>query len=121
MDHARAAQWLTDYVAAWRASDHDQIVALFAPDATYRYSPWRDPIVGAAAIAEAWLKEPDDPDSWSAHYEPLAVDGDLVVSTGQTDYPEEGHTYSNMFVLRFDDQGRCREFTDWYMRHPKPK
>jgi hypothetical protein len=25
---------------------------------------------------------------------------------------------SNLFVLAFDDDGRCREFTEWYMKHP---
>jgi hypothetical protein len=24
--------------------------------------------------------------------------------------------YSNLWVIRFDADGRCREFTEWYMR-----
>jgi hypothetical protein len=28
--------------------------------------------------------------------------------------------YDNCFVMRFDSDGRCREFTEWYMKRPKP-
>lgn len=121
MDHARAAEWLDGYVAAWQSNEPEDIAALFTVDAQYRYSPWREPVEGVEAIVAAWQKDFDPPDTWRARYEPLAVDGDLVIATGETEYLEEGHTYSNMFVLRFGDEGRCREFTDWHMRHPKPQ
>jgi hypothetical protein len=26
--------------------------------------------------------------------------------------------YDNCFVIRFDDEGRCREFTEWYVKRP---
>jgi len=26
--------------------------------------------------------------------------------------------YDNCFVMRFDSAGRCREFTEWYVRRP---
>jgi hypothetical protein len=26
--------------------------------------------------------------------------------------------YSNVFLLRFDAQMRCREYREWYMRRP---
>jgi len=48
------------------------------------------------------------------------------VATGESIYYEpDGQTertrYSNIFVCRFDDEGRCREFTERYMRRrPEP-
>jgi hypothetical protein len=39
------------------------------------------------------------------------------VATGETRYAD-GRTFSNIFVLAFDGEGRCREFTEWYMEHP---
>jgi hypothetical protein len=27
-------------------------------------------------------------------------------------------TFENCFVMRFDDEGRCREFTEYYLRRP---
>ena len=26
--------------------------------------------------------------------------------------------YDNCFVIRFDGDGRCREFTEWFMQRP---
>jgi len=46
------------------------------------------------------------------------VSGDRVLATGQTTYHREPLVFENLFVLQFDDQGRCTDFTDWYMKHP---
>ena len=27
--------------------------------------------------------------------------------------------FDNCFVMRFDSAGRCREFTEWYVRRPR--
>jgi hypothetical protein len=27
--------------------------------------------------------------------------------------------FHNCFVMRFDSAGRCREFTEWYVRRPR--
>jgi hypothetical protein len=28
--------------------------------------------------------------------------------------------WDNCFVMRFDPEGRCREFTEWFIERPKP-
>lgn len=28
--------------------------------------------------------------------------------------------YDNVFVMRFDERGRCWQFTEWYMKRPEP-
>jgi hypothetical protein len=28
--------------------------------------------------------------------------------------------YDNLFLLRFDADGRCQEYREWYMQKPKP-
>jgi hypothetical protein len=28
--------------------------------------------------------------------------------------------FDNCFVMRFDNDGRCAEFTEWFMERPKP-
>ncbi len=108
--------WLDSYLEAWRTSDRERIEKLFTTDARYAYAPWGRPVTGAAEIAADWLREPDDPDSWEADYRPITVAGNVAVATGETRY-DDGRTYSNVFVLRFVD-GRCAEFTEWYMEHP---
>ena len=64
------------------------------------------------------------PAQYSAHYAPVAVDDDVVVATGTSSYSElpDGpivRVYHNCFVIRFDDEGRCREFTEYYLQQPR--
>ena len=131
MDHAGAQDWLDRYVAAWLSYDEEAIAALFADDIAYRYHPYDDPIVGKAEVVASWLGESgtdgastrDAPGTYSAHYAPVAVDGDVVVAAGTSSYAERPggaiiRVYHNCFVMRFDNDGRCREFTEYYIRRP---
>ena len=51
----------------------------------------------------------------------MAVDGDVFVAHGRTRYLTDDRQavdreFANIFVCRFDEEGRCREFTEYYMR-----
>jgi ketosteroid isomerase-like protein len=131
VNRADAQAWLDSYVAAWLSYDGDDIRALFAEDIVYRYHPYDDPIVGREAVVESWLGESDSdvastrdaPGTYSAQYAPVAVDDDVVVATGTSSYRERPdgpivRVYDNCFVMRFDNDGRCREFTEYYLRRP---
>ncbi|HWM75308.1 MAG TPA: nuclear transport factor 2 family protein [Nocardioides sp.] len=131
MDHAAAQDWLDRYVAAWESYDPDAIAGLFSEDIVYRYHPYDAPIVGLDAVVASWLGEADsddastrdDPGTFEATYAPVAVDGDVVVATGTSTYRDapEGpvvRVYENCFVMRLDDAGRCREFTEYYIKRP---
>ena len=131
MDRAGAQTWLDSYVAAWLSYDADDIAALFSDDISYRYHPYDDPVVGRDAVVASWLGESDSdeastrdaPGTYSAHYAPVAVDDDVVVATGTSEYRERPdgpvvRAYHNCFVMRFDAAGRCREFTEYYVRRP---
>jgi hypothetical protein len=115
MTEADVQSWLDAYVEAWRS--YDGIGELFSADATYRYHPYDEPLVGRDAIVASWLGEREDPGSWEASYAPLLVDGDRVVVTGETRYAS-GDVFSNLWVLRFDGEGRCSDFVEWYLKHP---
>jgi ketosteroid isomerase-like protein len=99
--------WLERYVAAWQSSDPAEIGALFSEDAQYRYHAYDDPIVGA------WLAE-EDAGSFEASYACFAVEDDRAAAVGSTTYHDEGRVYDNVFLLRFDDESRCSEFTEWF-------
>ncbi len=118
MDHAAFQSWLDRYIAAWRSGDAADIEALFSADAEYFYGPYREPVRGRDAIVSDWTTDPDAPGSWEAEYRPLAVDGDVAVATGESRYTN-GRTYSNVFVCRFAPDGRCAEFREWFMEHPR--
>ena len=110
--------WIDSYIHAWRSNDPQAIASLFTEGATYAYEPWETPLEGRVAIVEDWLQEPDHPDSWEAEYHPIMIEGDRAIIAGVTRYAD-GKTYSNLFVVEMADDGKCRAFTEWYMRHPK--
>ena len=122
MDHAGFQDWLDRYVAAWRSNDAEQIGALFSADVVYSYRPYTEPVRGRDAIVADWLREPDPPGSWEAEYRAVAFEGDTGVSVGESRYPGRGGAaYSNVFVVRFDSEGRAREFSEWWVEKPKAK
>lgn len=122
IDHATVAEWLNAYVDAWKTYNPQAIGNLFAEDATYSYYAFdENPIRGREAILAEWLESPDAPGSFEAHYEPIAVDGNVAVANGRTQYFEaDGKTvervFDNIFVLSFNDEGQCVEFREWYVR-----
>jgi hypothetical protein len=84
-------------------------------------------------VIESWLGEGehqgapgrDEEGTYDASYRPLAVDGDVAVAIGTSTYASEAdgpveEIYDNCFVMRFDGDGRCREFTEWFMKRPGP-
>jgi len=114
--------WLDKYVEAWQTYEPAQIGNLFSEDALYFYSPFdeHNPVRGRDAIVSAWLEEPDAVGSWEARYVPVAVEGNVGVAQGRTRYREAdgavAREFANIFVLHFDEAGRCTRFTEWYMQ-----
>ena len=125
MTHADVQAWLDRYVAAWRSNDAGLIADLFTEDAVYGYRPYDTPeftVRGRDTIVRNWLDDTDDPDTWEAHYEPYAVDGDRAVAIGRSRYrataDEPERTFHNAYLLRFAPDGRCAEFREYYMEEP---
>ena len=121
MDHTAFRAWLDRYVDAWRLLDPVAIGDLFSAYVRYAFDPFEEAVVGRPALVASWLADPDEPGSWEADYEVLAIDGDVHVAHGRTRYLTDDRAgvdreFANIFVCRFDDEGRCREFTEYYMR-----
>ena len=121
MDRAGFQRWLDDYVGAWKTYDPEQIGDLFSEDAQYRYHPQDEPLRGRQAIVDSWLEEPDAPNSYEASYRPLAIDGDVHVAEGTSRYFDEHgelrDEYCNIYVCRFDAEGRCSDFTEYWIQN----
>ena len=126
-------RWLADYVEAWKTYDPEQIAALFSEDIAYRYHPYDDAIEGRDEVVKAWREEGDHPEAgtrdepgtFEAAYRAVAVDGDVAVATGISSYRDSpdgpvARVYDNCFVMQFDSEGRCREFTEWFMQRKSP-
>jgi len=124
LDRASVASWLDAYVRAWKSYDPEAIGDLFSENAICAYSPFSEPVRGRAAIVASWLEEPDAAGTYDGHYEPILIEGDRAVANGKSLYFEQdGSTlkteWNNIFLLRFDDDGRCAEYREWYMKRPK--
>ena len=133
MERANVDRWLNDYITAWKTYDPERIGALFSEGVEYRYHPAGDPVIGREAVVEAWLGESDNPDVsgrddegiYDAEYRAVAVEGDTAVAVGVSTYTEGpggpvAEVYDNCFLIRFNAEGRCREFTEWFVKRPEP-
>lgn len=124
MDRTAVERWLGDYVAAWKSYDREQIAALYSDDVSCRYHPWDEPIVGREAVVESWFGVGEgapgrDPEgTYDGVYAVAVIEGDLAVVTGTSMYTDPPVVYDNCWLVRFDEEGRCREFVEWYMTRP---
>ncbi|SRR6266487_4694297 len=121
MDEAqlgRVRAWVDGYVRAWGSNDPADIRALFSEDAAYYTEPHGQPWLGADEIVRRWLEHRDEPGQFEFDWHPLVVTPEVAVVQGEVAYPAEGNAYSNLWVIRLDGDGRCSEFTEWWMRKP---
>ncbi len=124
LDTASVQAWLDAYVQAWLSYDPAAIGDLFADDAVYHTDPYSEPARGREAIVASWLENRDAPGTYSAHFAPILITGDTAVTNGRCRYTQADGTtfraeYDNLFVLRFDADGKCVEYREWYMNVPQ--
>jgi hypothetical protein len=119
--------WLDSYSHAWEKYDPAEIGALFTEDAEYRWHPWDegdDVARGRDRIVASWLESRDAPGTYRGQYSPLLVQDDFAVAVGTSIYYTDesrvrmDRKYHNLWLLRFGAGGRCRSFTEWYMKAP---
>jgi uncharacterized protein (TIGR02246 family) len=115
-DLDRLTSWIDRYVRAWNTNDPADIGALFAEDADYHPEPYGRRWHGRERIVREWLARQDEPGETTFTWEPVAVTDEVAVIRGTTTYPDR--VYSNLWVIRLDGEGRCREFTEWWMQRP---
>jgi uncharacterized protein (TIGR02246 family) len=124
-DRATVQRWLDAYVAAWKSYDEADIADLWTEDAVWIY-PFGTRANGRDAITAEWMAERHvfTGRGYDARYEPIAIDGGIVVTHGRTLFFDAatGATqaeYDNVWVLRFGRDGRCSEFHEWYAGRPE--
>jgi ketosteroid isomerase-like protein len=122
VDEQAVAAWLDGYSRAWKTYDPEQIGELFSEDAVYFDNPFDEPVRGREAIVASWLEDPDEEGTYEGRYRPVLVAGDQAVANGYSRYLDgDGGVvkeFDNLFLLRFDADGRCVEYREWYMQKP---
>ena len=114
-DRATVSRWLAAYEAAWRAPGTDQLADVFTEDASYRQSPYTEPLVGLAAIGQMWDAERDGPNEvFTMAAEVVAVDEPTAVVRVEVRYGNPvRQEYRDLWVLRLGGDGRCSWFEEW--------
>jgi SnoaL-like domain len=106
--------WVESYERAWRTPGTELLSELFAADAIYTPWPFRPSHHGLDAIRAFWEKGRDGPDEeFTIEWEIVAVDGDVGVVRSEVQYADPPQLWRNLWVVRFDDEGRCAEFEEW--------
>jgi hypothetical protein len=113
MDRADLERWLAGYERLWRSAGTEGLGELFSTHATYRVSPWAEPIRGLDAIAGLWEDERDGADEqFTTVAEVVAVDGDVGVARVEVDYAK-GERWRDLWIVRCAEDGRCVAFEEW--------
>jgi uncharacterized protein (TIGR02246 family) len=110
-------RWVDGYVRAWNSNDPDEIGALFTDDAEYYTAPFSPPWRGREEVVAGWLGRKDEPGETTFDWHPVVVTDEVAIIQGTTTYPDQ--TYRNLWVIRLEADGRCREFTEWWMEQPR--
>jgi hypothetical protein len=127
MDRAVIEDWLERYRRAWETDDRADIEALFADDVRYHTTPSRPPLTGLDEVVLYWTSQEESAIPWTFEPEPLAQEGDLYVVRAVTTYPEGtrdaagAEVFDNLWLIRLDADGRCREFVEYFMLHDDGK
>lgn len=120
MERVDVERWVGAYVEAWRTPGSDALGGIFTDDATYSPSPWASPLVGLASIGEFWEAERDGPDEqFEITREVVAVEGMAAVVRVSVDYGT-GNRWRDLWVLQFDQHGRCCVFEEWPFAPDQP-
>ena len=117
-------KWIAAYKRAWRTAGTESLADLFAEDGSYRMSPYEEPARGLEQIAALWEREREGADEgFEMRHEVMAVDGDTAVVRVEVEYAR-GTEYRDLWVIRLDPEGRCRDFEEWAYwpdKDPYPK
>lgn len=117
MDRAGFTDWLERYARACQENDGAAGAALFADHAEYYPSPFAVPWRGRLEIEANWPDEPGLLNGFACELEPVALEGEVGVARWWARYGD-GAEFSSVFLLRFDGDGACTEFTEWYVSRP---
>jgi uncharacterized protein (TIGR02246 family) len=120
MDDKAYRRWVDAYVKAWNTNDPSDIASLFAVDAVYLTEPYALPWRGRGEVVTQWLDCKDEPGDTVFDYEVIAASEEIGIVKGRTLYKSTRRTYWNLWEIRLDDQGACREFVEWWIEQKEP-
>lgn len=119
MKKSTVEAWVEGYIRAWASNNPKEIGALFTKDAAYYTGPFAEPWRGREAIVREWLARRDEPGEYAFRYEVVGTGTDSGIVRGWTMYRKPAREFSNMWLIRLNAEGRCTEFTEWWVQKKK--
>ena len=114
--------WLDGYRDAMIRLDPMSAGELFGHDASYRESPFAQPINGRAQIVAYWEMVARVMRDVDFSFDVLAVAGDVGVAHVRdtlTRVPSgKRSSYDGIFFARFDNELHCVDFREWWVELP---
>jgi len=109
-------EWIDGYRAAWENRDPDAAAALFTDDASYRETPYSEPARGQDGVRAYWASVTSTQQDVTLLTGTPVVQGDraavewwVTMLNGGTEV-----TLAGEFLLRFDENGLCRELREYW-------
>ena len=110
--------WLDALGHAWEAKDSRAFARLFAKDATYQVTPFREPMRGREAILGYVSEATRTQDQICFEHEVLSVDEDRGIAHWRVSFvliPSQRRVeLDGIFVVYFGASGHCRVFREWW-------
>jgi hypothetical protein len=115
VDRNTVREWVDGYERAWRTEGTDLLDHLFSAEVRYVPSPWAAAVQGLDDLRRFWEANRDRPDeAFVMVHEVVAVEGSTAVVRVAVDYHGADTTHwRDLWVLKFDDDGRCAAFEEW--------
>jgi hypothetical protein len=110
------AEWIDGYRAAWETRDPDAAAALFTEDASYRDTPYSEPALGRDGVRDYWAEVTATQEDVEFLSGTPVVEGDRAAVEWWVTMLNGGAevTLAGEFLLRFDENGLCRELREYW-------
>ena len=110
------AEWIDGYRAAWETRDPDAAAALFTEDASYRDTPYSEPALGRDGVRDYWAGVTTTQEDVEFLSGAPVVEGDRAAVEWWVTMLNGGAevTLAGEFLLRFDENGLCRELREYW-------
>ena len=113
LDEGAVTRWVDGYVQAWRSENPTDLDAIFAVDAESYEWPYETEWIGLPAIKEGWsARRKWQAGGWMFEWQLAAISGDTFAINGVGRYVELG-SFSNLWVVTMNADGKCRFFRMW--------
>ena len=109
-------QWIDGYRTAWENRDADAAAALFTEDASYRTAPYAEPELGRGGVHAYWAGVTATQSEVAFRSGTPVVEGDRAAVEWWVTMLNGGAevTLAGEFLLRFDENGLCRELREYW-------